>query len=447
MWSAPDAHRFPVVQLPIIDSVSPYPPYLPNAIPKELSERLIRAHGDPAVWWVGQFASYLLRPLDPLQEFLVEAKRKLRFHNESPIVGVHIRRTDKVGSEASFHSVEEYFKFVELFFEQEERRWGTKLKRRAFIATDDPSVIEEARRKMSTYEILGDPTVAKTASLSSRYSFDSLRGIVLDIHVLSKCSYLVCTFSSQVRTAFKVFLPRVHVFIAGKNSFQSVPTSCARFHRRVHIRRTDKVGSEASFHSVEEYFKFVELFFEQEERRWGTKLKRRAFIATDDPSVIEEARRKMSTYEILGDPTVAKTASLSSRYSFDSLRGIVLDIHVLSKCSYLVCTFSSQVCRLSYELMQTDHADASHAFKSLDDVWYFGGGQGKESVAVEAHEGKAGEISFQVGDTIYIAGNHWDGMSMGTNKRTSQKGLYPTYKTQELVRVVPFSAISDRKEG
>ncbi|CAG0899213.1 unnamed protein product [Cyprideis torosa] len=245
-WSAPDAHRFPVVQLPIIGSLSPHPPYLPNAIPKELSERLIRAHGDPAVWWVGQFASYLLRPLDPLREFLVQAKKKLRFHNESPIVGVH-------------------------------------------------------------------------------------------------------------------------------------------------IRRTDKVGTEASFHSLEEYFKFVELFFEQEEKRRGMKLQRRAFIATDDPLVIEEARRNMSSYEILGDPMVAKTASLSSRYSFDSLRNIVLDIHVLSKCSYLVCTFSSNVCRLSYELMQTDHADASHAFKSLDDVWYFGGGQGKESVALEAHEGKAGE--------------------------------------------------------
>ena len=29
-----------------------------------------------------------------------------------PIVGIHVRRTDKVGTEAAFHSVEEYMKYV-----------------------------------------------------------------------------------------------------------------------------------------------------------------------------------------------------------------------------------------------------------------------------------------------------------------------------------------------
>lgn len=49
----------------------------------------------------------------------------------------------------------------------------------------------------------------------------------------------------------------------------------------------------------------------------------------------------------------ANTASVGRRYSFDSLKNIILDIWLLSETDFLVCTFSSQVCRLAYELMQS----------------------------------------------------------------------------------------------
>ena len=51
--------------------------------------------------------------------------------------------------------------------------------------------------------------------------------------------------------------------------------------------------------------------------------------------------------------TAANTASIGRRYSFDSLKNIILDVWLLSETDYLVCTFSSQVCRLAYELMQS----------------------------------------------------------------------------------------------
>ena len=56
---------------------------------------------------------------------------------------------------------------------------------------------------------------------------------------------------------------------------------------------------------------------------------------------------------------VAKSAAVSSRYNLNSLKGIITDIHLLSECDYLVCTFSSQVCRIAYEIMQQSHVDAS----------------------------------------------------------------------------------------
>ena len=52
------------------------------------------------------------------------------------------------------------------------------------------------------YEVLGDPSLSKSAGLSRRYSEDSLRGVIIDIHLLSLTDYLVCTFSSQVSSCF-----------------------------------------------------------------------------------------------------------------------------------------------------------------------------------------------------------------------------------------------------
>lgn len=90
------------------------------------------------------------------------------------------------------YAVNEYYNQLEL---------STKVdKRRIYLASDDPKVIADAKEKFPSYEILGDPTISKTAAVSTRYSDLSLNGIILDIHMLSMSDYLVCTFSSQVST-------------------------------------------------------------------------------------------------------------------------------------------------------------------------------------------------------------------------------------------------------
>ena len=58
---------------------------------------------------------------------------------ESPVVGIHVRRTDKVGTEAAFHPVEEYMKHVEEWFEKHELNHEPG-PRRVFVASDDPKV-------------------------------------------------------------------------------------------------------------------------------------------------------------------------------------------------------------------------------------------------------------------------------------------------------------------
>ena len=160
-------------------------------------------------------------------------------------------------------------------------------------------------------------------------------------------------------------------------------------------------------------------------------------MASDDPKVLAECRKKYPDYEFLGDQKAAKSAAVSSRYSSNSLRGIISDINMLSKTDFLVCTFSSQVCRVAYEIMQYLKPDASDNFKSLDDIWYFGGQDEHQQVVVMDHNPKTrDEIELKVGDTVGVAGNHWNGFNKGRNHRAGRVGLYPQYKTREKVKIV-----------
>ncbi|WKY12122.1 hypothetical protein Q1695_003586 [Nippostrongylus brasiliensis] len=205
------------------------------------------------------------------------------------------------------------------------------------------------------------------------------------------------------------------------------------------IRRTDKIGTEAAFHSVEEYMEWAERWFKIEERKRGRNVTRRVFVATDDATVIGEIKKKYKTYEVYGDETTADTARLEHRYEDRSLYGVVRDIQLLSRCDYLVCTFSSQVCRMGYELMQVRQGDAGEKFHSLDDIYYFGGQHAHELIAIEDHVPETKEeILLQVGDVVGVAGNHWDGFSKGVNRRTGDNGLYPSYKVIEKWRIVDF---------
>ncbi len=60
---------------------------------------------------------------------------------------------------------------------------------------------------------------------------------------------------------------------------------------RLHVRRTDKIGTEASFHSLKEYMDHAEDYYDIV-RNVQPNVKRRVFIASDDPNVISEANKK-----------------------------------------------------------------------------------------------------------------------------------------------------------
>ncbi|KHN87322.1 Alpha-(1,6)-fucosyltransferase [Toxocara canis] len=74
-------------------------------------------------------------------------KWKAHTSGQGPVVGLQIRRTDKIGSEAAFHALSEYMKWTEYWFKIQEYRTGKTIKRRIYVATDDPSVFPEAKEK------------------------------------------------------------------------------------------------------------------------------------------------------------------------------------------------------------------------------------------------------------------------------------------------------------
>ncbi|VDK48081.1 unnamed protein product [Gongylonema pulchrum] len=97
------------------------------------------------------------------------------------------------------------------------------------------------------------------------------------------------------------------------------------------IRRTDKINTEAAFHSLSEYMKWAEDWFRIEEYRTGVPIHRRIYVATDDPGVLQEATKTYPAYEVYGNVTISSTAKVSSRYTAESLTGVVIDIELLAR--------------------------------------------------------------------------------------------------------------------
>lgn len=65
----------------------------------------------------------------------------------------------------------------------------------------------------------------------------------------------------------------------------------------MHVRRTDKVGTEAAFHPIEEYMVHVEDHYQSLAQRMHVD-KKRVYLATDDPSLLQEAKSKWVHYSL-----------------------------------------------------------------------------------------------------------------------------------------------------
>ncbi|XP_052212208.1 alpha-(1,6)-fucosyltransferase-like [Dreissena polymorpha] len=232
--------------------------FLPLAIPEDIADRLTRIHGDPSAWWVGQFVTYLTRLNAMMRKFLNETKEKLGFVN--PIVGLHVRRTNKVGTEAQFHSIDKYMSYANEWFDIYQKQ-HPGVQKRVYLASDAPGVHHEAKQKgfplqvikhgcdaasvmvavrhipgcpsldhlqivslvllvwvpdhaahiqvsdtgrYPNYTFVSDNEVSRTAGLGDCFTNASLHGLILDIYLISRYRFIVCTFIKYVDAKVKM---------------------------------------------------------------------------------------------------------------------------------------------------------------------------------------------------------------------------------------------------
>ena len=122
---------------------------------------------------------------------------------------------------------------------------------------------------------------------------------------------------------------------------------------------------------------------------------------------------------------IMKIAPSHGKYWFFSL--IIVQVQGREKSFCLVTLFMFR------------YVDGSWRYKSLDDIWYYGGQDEHQQEAIMAHNAKdREEIDLNVGDIIGVAGNHWNGYNKGRNHANNRIGLYPEYKTKEKLKIVSF---------
>ncbi|ROT69271.1 putative alpha-(1,6)-fucosyltransferase-like isoform X1 [Penaeus vannamei] len=360
-----------VVQFPDTDRPVPRPNYLPRSVPRDFAERLASFHGDPFAWWMGQFMKYAMRMNRGFQEAVEKLGARLGF--EGPVVGVQVRRTDKLLHDSRLIELEEYMEAVDDFYNDLEVRGTTVTTRKVYLATDDPqpnppppsslppgtqtngSLLRFPRHAF----VFNEESVA-SASMRQRRSDANMRNLMSDVYFLSRSDFLVCGMS----------FPK-HAFVYNEDSVAS--------------------------------------------------------------------------------------ANMKERRSEANIHNILADVYFLSRSDFLVCGMSSNICRLAYELMQTLHADASRKVFSVDSPYWFHYQSGHEVEARFPHTPRRdSEIELQKGDRVKEVLRHYsnnpnlhDGFIHGVNQRTRKAGLYPIYKTVDVLRLAdtpPFDAI-DRRDN
>ena len=118
--------------------------------------------------------------------------------------------------------------------------------------------------------------------------------------------------------------------------------------------------------------KEVKIFFDMYEFKNGKKLtEKNVFVASDEPSVLEELKLRYSQYKFHMNTNSSIQAAFKVRYKVNgALWNIIQDTYLLSQSDFLVCTFTSNICRLAMELMHEHYPDPTENVVSLDIQWF-----------------------------------------------------------------------------
>lgn len=165
-------------------------------VPPDLEKRIASFHVDPPMWVKGIMMRYTFQV--KMEEFFLDLLKEHAKRLKHPYAGIHVRRGDKIGSEAQKHEGWEYMEHVEAFF-KENHPDGP---RTVYVATDEPSLVAELQRDYGDrfhFETVNEASTLANAPLNVRnMNCLGTRLIILDIVMLANADFFVGTFSSQV---------------------------------------------------------------------------------------------------------------------------------------------------------------------------------------------------------------------------------------------------------
>uniref|UniRef100_H2YS60 GT23 domain-containing protein n=1 Tax=Ciona savignyi TaxID=51511 RepID=H2YS60_CIOSA len=166
--------------------------FAPNTVPSQFLPRIELVLADPLTWWTGQVMNYLFRLKESMSKEVEDFKTKTGFGH--PIVGIHVRRTDKI-KEANYQDLNSYMEYAINWYDQYVIRHGN-VRRKIYLASDDPAIMEEAKSKYTNYQFIFGESAC--SDVYSRFTKNGLFGIVKDIFLLRGCDYVVLTMSSNI---------------------------------------------------------------------------------------------------------------------------------------------------------------------------------------------------------------------------------------------------------
>lgn len=169
----------------------------------DIIDHIVDFKYDSVAWWIGLLANYVIRPNKELKKFISQSIKKFKF--QSPIVGLHIRRTDKLIYEAKAHSIQSYMDHVHRFYNNL-AKYKKIDQKRVYVCTDEPKLIKQLVLKYPEYKFIHPPLNEFTADyVKSRYSAKNLKFFIRDVNLLALSDYLVVTMSSNVgRLAYEL---------------------------------------------------------------------------------------------------------------------------------------------------------------------------------------------------------------------------------------------------
>ena len=171
----------------------------PLSVPKLLRDGILLATDNPSVWYLGQLVQFLTRPTNYLQGLLESKSREMAIgERDHPIAGIHVRRGD-FSEMVAPQPIEKYMTIVEDYFRRLDIM-GKAVRRRLYLATDDPNVHEVISRNYPEYTIFCSSSAEHAVQKFHGYYLNTpaISEIILDTFLLSKVDYFVGTLTSHV---------------------------------------------------------------------------------------------------------------------------------------------------------------------------------------------------------------------------------------------------------